>query len=226
MTEHALIVGAGPGLSAAFARRLAADGAAVSLASRRPERLAELAAAIGAGTFACDVAERRSVSRLFAELDAAGRSPDIVLFNPSARVRGPFVELDRKAVQEAVHSVAMGGFFVAQEAVRRLLAKGGGTLLFTGASASVKGYAQSASFAMGKFALRGLAQSLARELQPQNIHVCHIVIDGGIGEAGATGPDDRQLDPDAIAQTMHHLVRQHRSAWSWEIELRPWVETF
>ncbi len=226
MTEHALIVGAGRGLSASFARRLRADGVAVSLAARDPGKLQELAAELDAYTHACDVADRASVDALFAALDAAGRTPDIVLFNPSARVRGPFVELDPAAVEQAVKVTAIGGFHVAQATVQRLLAKGGGTLLFTGASASVKGYAQSASFAMGKFALRGLAQSLARELQPQNIHVAHLVIDGGIGPAGATGPEDTRLDPDAIAQTMHHLVRQHRSAWTFEVELRPWVERF
>jgi NADP-dependent 3-hydroxy acid dehydrogenase YdfG len=226
MTEQALIVGAGAGLSAALARRLAADGCAMSLAARDTAKLAPLARELGATTHSCDVAERPSVAALFAALDAAGRTPDIVLFNPSARVRGRFVDLDPAAVEQAVRVTALGGFFVAHEAVPRLLAKGGGTLLFTGASASMKGYAQSASFAMGKFALRGLAQSLARELQPQNIHVAHVVIDGAIGPAGGTGPDDARLDPDAIAEAMHHLIRQHRSAWTFEIELRPWVERF
>jgi NAD(P)-dependent dehydrogenase (short-subunit alcohol dehydrogenase family) len=226
MTEHALIVGAGPGLSAALARRLAADGCAVALAARDPARLEPLALALDASAHRCDVGERAAVAALFAELDRQGRTPDIVLFNPSARVRGAFVDLDPDAVDRAVRVTALGGFFVAHQAVPRLLAKGGGTLLFTGASASVKGYAQSAAFAMGKFALRGLAQSLARELQPQNIHVAHVVVDGGIGSPGATGPEDAQLDPDAIAVAMHHLIRQHRSAWAWEIELRPWVERF
>lgn len=226
MTEQALIVGAGAGLSAAFARRLAADGVGLALAARDTTKLAALAEETGASVHACDVADQAAVARLFTELDGADRTPDIVHFNPSARVRGAFVELDPAAVEQAVRVTAMGGFFVAQEAVRRMLAKGGGTLLFTGASASVKGYARSASFAMGKFALRGLAQSLARELQPENIHVCHIVIDGAIGGAAATGPEDAHLAPAAIAETMHHLVRQHRSAWSWEVELRPWVERF
>jgi NAD(P)-dependent dehydrogenase (short-subunit alcohol dehydrogenase family) len=198
----------------------------VSLAARNMAKLEPLATELGASTHHCDVAGRASVEALFTALDEAGRTPDIVLFNPSARVRGPFVDLDAGAVEQAVRVTAIGGFFVAQAAVRRLLAKGGGTLLFTGASASVKGYAQSASFAMGKFALRGLAQSLARELQPQNIHVAHVVIDGGIGSAGATGPEDAMLDPFAIAETIYHLVRQHRSAWTFEVEVRPWVERF
>ena len=226
MTEHALIVGAGVGLSAALARRLAADGCAISLASRDTAKLEALKAGLDARTYACDVGDGAAVAELFAQLDRDGRTPDIVLFNPSARVRGPFVDLDPAAVERAVRITAMGGFHVAHQAVPRLLAKGGGTLLFTGASASVKGYAQSAAFAMGKFALRGLAQSLARELQPRNIHVVHVVIDGGIGPAGGTRPDDASLDPDAIAETMHHLIRQQRSAWTFEIELRPWVERF
>ncbi len=226
MTEHALIVGAGAGLSAALARRLAADGCAMALAARDTDKLAALAAALDAGVYACDVADPASVRALFAALDRDGRTPDIVLFNPSARVRGAFVDLDPAAVERAVQVTALGGFFVAHQAVPRLLAKGGGTLLFTGASASVKGYAQSAAFAMGKFALRGLAQSLARELQSKGIHVAHVVIDGAIGAAGATAPEHARLDPDAIAASMHHLIRQHRSAWAWEIELRPWVERF
>lgn len=226
MREHALILGAGPGLSAAFARRLAEDEVAVSLAAREPVRLERLAQELDAWSHPCDVADGASVARLFAALDAAGRTPDIVLFNPSARVRGAFVDLDPEAVERAVKITAIGGFLVGQEAARRMLAKGSGTLIFTGASASVKGYPQSAPFAMGKFALRGLAQSLARELHPQNIHVVHVVIDGAIGEAGGTGPDDAMLDPDAIALTMLQLVRQHRSAWTHEIEVRPWVERF
>ncbi len=110
-----------------------------------------------------------------------------------------------------------------------MLPKKRGAVLFTGASASVKGYAQSAPFAMGKFALRGLAQSMARELQPQGIHVAHFVIDGGIKSARRPEPPDKpdsMLDPDAIAETYLHILQQPRSAWTWEVELRPWVERF
>src|SRR5579885_2422433 len=132
-------------------------------------------------------------------------------------------------VAKSIAVSAYGGFLVAQEAVKRMLPHRRGVILFTGASASVKGYAQSAPFAMGKFALRGLAQSMARELSPQGIHVAHIVIDGGIRSASRQNPPDRPdgfLDPDAIAQTYLHLVQQHRSAWAWEVELRPWIEKF
>jgi NAD(P)-dependent dehydrogenase (short-subunit alcohol dehydrogenase family) len=165
---------------------------------------------------------------VFADLDRSG-APQIVVYNASYRTRGPLTELVPAEVEKSILVTAFGGFLVAQEAVRRMLPRGSGTILFTGASASVKGYAQSAPFAMGKFALRGLAQSMARELSPQGIHVAHVVVDGGIRSSrrpAAADQPDALLDPDAIAETYLHLVEQHRSAWSWEIEVRPWVEKF
>jgi NAD(P)-dependent dehydrogenase (short-subunit alcohol dehydrogenase family) len=227
--ERALIVGAGVGLSAALARRAARDGMDVVLAARDIGKLAALAAETGATTVACDASRADEVDRLFAAVDAGGERLDLVVYNASGRARGPVVELDPAAVEQAIRVTAFGGFLVAR-AAQRMVKQGHGTILFTGASASVKGYARSSSFAMGKFALRGLAQSLARELQPQNIHVGHIVIDGGIGRAGdprgANRGPDALLDPEAIAESYFHLHRQQRSAWAWEIELRPWVETF
>jgi NAD(P)-dependent dehydrogenase (short-subunit alcohol dehydrogenase family) len=225
----ALIVGAGAGLSASLARLLSAEGMTVALAARSPQKLAEFAAATGAQTFNCDAAKRDEVERLFADVEAAIGAPEIVVYNPSYRVRGAFVDLDPAEVEKTIAITAFGAFLVAQQAARRMLAKGHGTILFTGASAGVKGYAKSAPFAMGKFALRGLAQSMARELAPQGIHVAHVVIDGGIRSARRPedpARPDAMLDPDAIAQTYLHLIRQPRSVWSWEIEVRPWVETF
>ena len=227
--DIALIVGAGSGLSASVAQLFAAEGISVALAARDPGKLDALAAATGARIFACDAASTAEVQQLFAALDEALGPPTIVVYNPSSRVRGAITELDPEAVEQALRITVFGGFLVAQEAARRMLAKGRGTILFTGASASVKGYPRSASFAMGKFGLRGLAQSLARELQPQNIHVAHIVIDGAIASRGRDVPEDRPdslLDPDAIARTYLELHRQHRSAWASEIELRPWTEPF
>jgi NAD(P)-dependent dehydrogenase (short-subunit alcohol dehydrogenase family) len=227
--ETALIVGAGSGLSAALARLLASEGMRVALAARQIEKLAPLCAATGARAFACDASKPDAVALLFQQVEGWMGAPDVAIYNASGRARGPLVEIAPDAVIQALSVSAFGGFLVAQQAVRRMLAKGQGAVLFTGASASVKGFAQSAAFAMGKFALRGLAQSMARELAPQNIHVAHIVIDGAIRNPGRSEPADKpdsMLNPDAIAREYLHLLRQDRSAWSWEIELRPWVERF
>jgi NAD(P)-dependent dehydrogenase (short-subunit alcohol dehydrogenase family) len=225
----ALIVGAGSGLSAAIARSFARAGMKIALAARSVDDLGALAAEIGAKTFAADATSRDAVTKLYADLTTALGEPYAVVYNASYRTRGPFVELDPAEVEKSIAVTAFGGFLVAQEAVRRMLPKGAGAILFTGASASVKGYAQSAPFAMGKFALRGLAQSMARELSPQGIHVAHVVVDGGIRSARRAESADRPdatLDPDAIAASYLHLIEQPRSAWSWEIEVRPWVEKF
>jgi NAD(P)-dependent dehydrogenase (short-subunit alcohol dehydrogenase family) len=229
--ETALIVGAGRGLSASLARKFAAEGVQVALAARNPDKLSALCSETGAKAFACDVADAASVDALFDAVTKDMALPDIAVFNASARVRGPILEIDPAEVARAVHITAVGGFHVAQSAAKRMVPRGHGAIFFTGASASVKGYPNSTTFAMGKFGLRGLAQALARELQPQNIHVAHFVIDGGIlqgpddARAANRGPDG-MLDPDAIAQTYWDFWRQHRSAWGWEIELRPWVEKF
>ena len=225
--NHALIVGTGPGLSASLARLFHAKGLKISLAARDPDGLGELARETGATTHRCDAGDHAQVAALFAALDAA--PPDVLVYNPSARVRGPLVGLDPAAVENAVRVTALGAFYAAQQAARRMIPASYGAILLTGASAGVKGYAQSASFAMGKFALRGLAQSMARELHPQGIHVGHFVIDGAIGSPGRSEGRDRpdsMLDPDAIARSYWHFLEQDRSAWAWEIELRPWVETF
>jgi NAD(P)-dependent dehydrogenase (short-subunit alcohol dehydrogenase family) len=225
----ALIVGVGSGLSASLARLFAKNGMKVALAARRAASLGDLAKEIGAKAFACDSTDKGQVAKLFSDVEAALGTPDVVVYNASYRTRGPFVELNPEEVAKSITVTAFGGFLVAQEAAKRMVPHGHGAILFTGASASVKGYAQSAPFAMGKFALRGLAQSMARELQPQGIHVAHVVIDGGIRSDRRPNPPDKpdsMLDPDAIAQSYLHLLQQPRSAWTWEIEVRPWVEKF
>jgi NAD(P)-dependent dehydrogenase (short-subunit alcohol dehydrogenase family) len=227
--DIALIVGAGKGLSASLARACAKRGMKVVVAARNTEKLAALVAETGAKAYACDASQPPAVQALFRAVDADLGVPALVVYNASARARGPFVELDPAGVAKALEVSAYGGFLVAQEAAKRMLPLGRGSILFTGASASVKGYAQSAPFAMGKFALRGLAQSMARELAPKGIHVAHFVIDGGIrqpGDARAERGPDGFLDPDAIAQTYLQIHDQPRSAWTWEVELRPWTETF
>jgi NAD(P)-dependent dehydrogenase (short-subunit alcohol dehydrogenase family) len=225
--DRALIVGAGSGLSASLARLFAREGMQVALAARNPAKLDALCAEAGARAYECDAVKPEDVQRLYARVESDLGAPDVVVYNASARARGPLVDLAPADVMRAIEVSAFGGFLVAQEAVRRMLPKGRGAILFTGASASVKGYPQSAPFAMGKFALRGLAQSMARELAPQGIHVAHFVIDGGIAQPGRTpsGPD-ALLDPDAIAINYLHVLRQPRSAWTWEMEVRPWVEKF
>jgi NAD(P)-dependent dehydrogenase (short-subunit alcohol dehydrogenase family) len=225
----ALIVGAGAGLSASIARSLADAGMKVALAARSVDDLGSLAAKIGAITLTADASDRQAVKKLFADLADRYGDPYAVVYNASYRTRGPFVDLDAAEVEKSLAVSAFGGFLVAQEAARRMLPKGAGAIIFTGASASVKGYPQSAPFAMGKFALRGLAQSMARELAPQGIHVAHVVVDGGIRSArrpDAADRPDAMLDPDAIAANYLHLLQQDRSAWTWEIEVRPWVEKF
>jgi NAD(P)-dependent dehydrogenase (short-subunit alcohol dehydrogenase family) len=227
--KTALIVGAGPGLSASLARLFAGHGIKVALAARTVDKLAGLTNETGAKAFACDATKRDEVEKLFASVEAAYGAPDAVVYNASYRTRGPLVDLDPAEVEKSIHVSAFAGFLVAQAAVRRMLPAGRGALLFTGASASVKGYAQSAPFAMGKFALRGLAQSLARELSPRGIHVAHVVIDGGIrSERRPPSPEkpDALLDPDAIAATYWAVMQQPRSAWTFETEVRPWVENF
>ena len=227
--NSALIVGAGPGLSASLARALAREEIKVALAARSTGDLDALVKETGARAFACDAAERGEVQKLFADVETSIGAPDIVIYNASFRTRGPFIELDPLDVEKALAVTAYGAFLVAQQAARRMLPKKHGAILLTGASAGVKGYPQSAPFAMGKFALRGLAQSMARELSPQGIHVAHVVVDGGIRSARRSDPadsPDSTLDPDAIAESYMHLIHQPRSAWAWEIELRPWVEKF
>ena len=232
MSATALIVGAGSGISASFARVLHREGIKVALAARTPANVQAFADEIGATTHACDATDPDQVAQLFADLDAAGVELDVVLYNASARAHGPITELDPADVAKSLNISAYGGFLVAQQAAKRMVPRGTGTILFTGASASVKGYPHSSIFAMGKHGLRGLASALGRELAPQGVHVCHFVIDGGVRNAakgrieGPGDPPDKYLDPDAIAETYMHVVKQDRSSWTWDIELRPYGETY
>lgn len=227
--KTALIVGAGEGLSASLARLFAREKIKVALAARKIEKLGAICSETGARAYACDTTNAEEVERLFGLVEREVGTPDIVVFNASGRARGPLVDLVPAEVAQVLAVSAFGGFLVAQQAAQRMLPNKHGAILFTGASASVKGYANSSSFAMGKFALRGLAQSMARELSPQGIHVAHFVIDGGIRSATrveAPEKPDSMLDPDAIALSYWNVLRQPRNAWSWELELRPWVENF
>lgn len=229
--EIALIVGAGPGLSASLARLFKSEGMKVALAGRNIKKLDGLVKEIDGRAYACDAISPTDVKNLFQSVSQDLGDPNLVVYNASGRVRGPITELDPEDVRQTILITCYGGFLVGQEAAKRMLKAGRGTILFTGASASVKGYANSPAFAMGKMGLTGLVQSMARELQPQNIHVAQVVIDGGINNPErperltARGPDGC-LDPDAIAQNYLHLHRQHRSSWASHIEVRPWSEKF
>ncbi|KMW58169.1 Short-chain dehydrogenase [Candidatus Rhodobacter oscarellae] len=229
----AVLIGVGDGLSASLARALAPDYALV-LAARSSAKMAPLAEECGAETVEMDASDPAAMAALFAGLPT---SPQVAVYNPSARVRGPLVDLEPEEVRRAVEVTAYGAFLMGQQAAKRMLegemqGDRRGTILFTGASAGVKGFPQSASFAMGKFAQRGLAQSMARELHPQGIHVAWVNIDGGIRNPSrpervdATGKPDSMLDPDAIAREYLNLINQDRTAWSEELNLRPWVERF
>jgi NAD(P)-dependent dehydrogenase (short-subunit alcohol dehydrogenase family) len=227
--DSALIVGAGPGISASLARGLAELGVKTSLAARNVQKLDALVQETGAQAFAADASNPESVAQLFEQVSQRIGAPDIVVYNAGARAHGPLAELDPATVQKALATTAFGGFLVVQQAAKRMLPRGRGAILLTGATASVKGFAQSAAFAMGKFALRGLAQSAARELGPRGIHVAHFIIDGMVRAAHRPDPaekPDSTLDPDAIAQAYLNVLHQPRSAWSHEVELRPWVEHF
>ena len=227
--RSALIVGAGPGISSSLARQLAGLGVKVALAARNIQKLDALTREIGALAFSADTSAARSVAALFEEAAARIGDPEIVVYNAAARAQGPLAELDAGTVEKSLAVTAFGGFLVTQQAARRMLPRGRGAILLTGATASIKGFAHSAAFAMGKFTLRGLAQSAARELGPKGIHVAHFIIDGAVRSAQRPEPADKPdstLDPDAIAQSYVDVLRQPRSAWSNEIKLRPWVEHF
>ena len=227
--RSALIVGTGPGLSASLARLFAKNGLEIAVAARQTNKLAALAKETGAAVYKCNAADPTDVAALFAAVEANGEAPDVVVYNASGRVRGPIVDLPPEDVRKAIEVTAFGAFLVTQQAAKRMLTQNHGAIFLTGATAGVKGFALSSSFAMGKFALRGLAQSMARELSPKGIHVAHFVIDGGIRSDARPMPannPDSMLEPDAIAETYWAVLQQHRSAWSWEIEVRPWVEKF
>jgi NAD(P)-dependent dehydrogenase (short-subunit alcohol dehydrogenase family) len=227
--RSALVVGAGPGISASLVRQLSKAGLKVAASARDVDKLSELAEETGTEMFAADATDPAAVERMFVEVEARIGVPEVVIYNASRRVAGAIVDLDPEEVRRAIEVSAFGGFLVVQQAARRLLPLGKGAIFLTGASASVKGFAHSSTFAIGKFGLRGLAQSAARELSPKGIHVAHFIIDGSVRSPVRPDPSDRPdstLDPEAVAESYLAILAQPRSAWSWEVELRPWVETF
>src|SRR5262249_9714981 len=200
----ALIIGAGTGISASLARAFAREGLKVGVVGRNPAKLGPLADETGAAVFGADASLPAAVTQLFKEVDAHLGEPDVLVYNPSVRVQGSVAEIDPEIVKAAIETTAFGGFLAVQQAARRMIPRGRGAILLTGASASIKGFPFSCAFAMGKFALRGLAQSAARELGPKGIHVAHFIIDGAVRSAqreDPAGQPDSTLNPDSIAQT-------------------------
>ena len=224
MSESVLIVGAGSGLSASLAHLCASKGMKVVLAARNIEKLQNLKKKFGLNTIKCDATNIKSVINLFKKTDKIIGVPNLVIYNPSKSFGGSIVDLDPKKAHEAIDITCYGGFLVAQQATKRMLKKKRGSIFFTGATASIKGFPESSVFAMGKFGLRGLAQSLARELHPQNIHIGHFIIDGGIGKENYGSY--KTIHPDEIAKVYLQFHNQDKSAWSWETQLRTSVEKF
>ncbi len=232
MTEPvAVVVGVGPGLGSAVARRFAAAGMKVAVARRRPEELAGLATEIGGKAYQCDVTEQDSVEALFAAVDTDLGTPQVVVFNAGAYKPGGILEIEAADFERCWRIGCLGGFHVGQAAAKRMVAAGAGTIIFTGATASLRGSAKFVNLAVPKFGLRALAQSMARDLGPQGVHVAHTVIDGQIsGERPGYRAEDRGEDsvlaPDAIAEAYYQLHAQPRSAWTQELDLRPCMEKF
>ena len=247
--EVALIVGGGPGISASCARLFSRDGMRVAIAARNPDKraLLDLATEFGVRNYACDAADGEAVAGLFESVTADLGVPRLVVHNIDGRMRDIFrkriTEADPALVREVLANSAYSAFLVAQRAATSMLgqeppAPDGhrGTILFTNASAAFKGYPMSGAFAMACQAKSGLAESMARELMPQGIHVAHVPIDAAIGwtqpdgtrahRMAGTSQDDNMADPDRIAETYLHLHRQHRSTWAFEVVLRPWVENW
>lgn len=233
-SKAAIVVGVGEGLGWSLVKRFAGAGMQVAMAARSEEKLKKLIEAEpqeNVRAFPCDVADRASVEALF---EAAGRelgSPDLVVFNAGAFAPGSIFEIDPSDFERCWRVGCLGGFHVGQLAARAMVQSGGGTILFTGATASLRGSARFANLAVPKFGLRALAQSMARELGPRGIHVGHVIIDGQIEseryrEAAEERGPDALLSPDAIAEAFYQLHVQHRSAWTFELDLRPWVERF
>lgn len=223
--KNILIVGVGDGLSASLARKFFKKNMSIFLASRNTKKIRSLAKEVNAKTFDCEASHILQVEKLFLDLDRHMSSLDLVIYNPSHRIKGPITELNPNEIQKSLDVTCFGAFLVAQQAAIRMIRQGYGNIFFTGATASVKGFSNSCAFAMGKFALRGLSQSLARELHPKNIHIGHFIIDGSIKDKNKIS-EDFFLDPDDIAETYYQIFNQNRNAWTWEIEMRPWIEKF
>ena len=232
--QVAVIVGVGPGLGFALVRRFAKAGMAVAMAARNREKLEQLLAKepiAGAKAYACDATDPSTVDRLFAQVDRDLGAPAVTVFNAGAFQPGGILEIEPAEFEQCWRIGCFAGFLVGQAAARRMVAAGHGTIVFTGATAALRGSARFANLAVPKFGLRALAQATARELGPEGIHVAHVIIDGQIrseryAHLAAERGADALLEPDAIAEMYYQLHAQPRSAWTLELDLRPWSEKF
>lgn len=238
----ALVVGAGDFIGAAIARRFAREGYAVCMGRRSGEKLAPLADEIRAGggeahAFGLDARREDQVVERFAQIERDVGALDVVVFNVGANVTFPIRETTARVFTKVWQMACLGGFLTGREAARHMVPRARGTILFTGATASVRGGAGFAAFASAKAGLRNLAQSMARELGPEGVHVAHLVIDAGVdtawvrerirertGREGDAIPEDALVDPDSIAEAYCYLHRQPRDAWTFELDLRPAIE--
>ena len=235
MTRTLLVAGAGAGLGKSVAKRFAREGYAVALAARNAERLSNLASEIGAAAFPADLTDEAEVGKLFRDVEGRLGPIEAVAFIAATRVQGPIAELSAADFERVWRQSCFSGFLVGREAARTMLPRGSGSVIFTGASGSTRGRAHFAAFAAAKGGLRFVAQSMARELGPQGIHVATVLIDGAIdsermrrehrSRMEALGADGA-LHPDAIAETFWQIHSQQRSAWTHEVDLRPWKEAF
>jgi len=218
----AVVVGAGPGLGAAFGRRFSAAGMTTVLVSRNVERLEELTKNIkGSIPYPCDASNEEAVNKLFDELERDHGPVEICIYNPGGGFqRVKVVAQTAERFRTVWEFTAFGGFLVGRAAARKMLTRGRGSIFYTGATASLRGGQGFSAFASGKFALRALAQSMARELGAEGIHVAHVNIDGSIGKSR----DGSKLDPDDIAETYYGLYKQTRTNWTQELDIRPWTE--
>jgi NAD(P)-dependent dehydrogenase (short-subunit alcohol dehydrogenase family) len=231
--KTAVVVGVGPGLGAALVRAFANDGYTVVAAARSASSLHDLDDANEAArvvAIACDATLQVDVDRVSSKAEALGPT-EVAIFNAGAFVRSSILETDAAEFERCWRVGCLAGFLVGQAAARRMVARTAGTILFTGATASLRGGSGFVNLASPKFGLRAVAQSMARELGPKGIHVAHVIIDGQIRSQryahleAERGPDSL-LDPDAIAAQYVALHRQQRSAWTQELDLRPWSEKF
>ncbi len=204
---------------------------AVGVARRRPAEAEPLAEETGARAYGCDATDEAEVAALFDAVETDLGAPDLVVFNAGTYRRGGVLDIETADFETCWRIGCFGGFLVGRRAARPMAERGNGTIVFTGATASLRGGANFANLAVGKFGLRALSQCMARELGPNGVHVAHAIIDGQIqseryAHLAEERPPDGLLDPNAIAEAYFQLHCQHRSAWTQELDLRPWVEKF